>query len=51
MARLESRIGAQLVEQVNRSMKLVVQEPERFALDVETIAELERPPMRSVLPG
>jgi glucosyl-3-phosphoglycerate synthase len=49
MARLESRFGVQLVEGVNRSMKMVIQEPERFALDVETITELERPPMSLVL--
>lgn len=49
MARLESRVGAQMIEAVNRSMKLVVQEPDRFALDVETIEELERPPMRAIL--
>ncbi len=49
MARLESRTGAQLVEAANRSMKLIVQEPGRFALDVETIQEIERPPMQSVI--
>jgi hypothetical protein len=48
MARLEGRLGAHLVDAANRSMKLVVQEPERFALDVEVIYDQERPPMATI---
>lgn len=48
MARLESKSGAQLIDIANRSMKLVVQEPERFALEVAAISDEERPPMNSI---
>lgn len=48
IARLESRFGVQLLEKANRSMKLVVQDPERFALEVAEIGDAERPPMITV---
>ncbi|MBI5669119.1 MAG: glucosyl-3-phosphoglycerate synthase [Chloroflexi bacterium] len=48
IARLESRYGTQLLDKANRSMKLVVHEPERFALDVAEIGDVERPPMITV---
>jgi glucosyl-3-phosphoglycerate synthase len=48
IARLESRYGVQLLDLANRSMKLVIQEAERFALEVERISDEERPPMLSV---
>jgi glucosyl-3-phosphoglycerate synthase len=43
--RMEKRYGAQLLEQANRSMKLIVQEPQRFGLEVQTITDRERPPI------
>lgn len=45
LARLESRYGANLLGYANRSMKLVTQEAERFALDIIEIGDIERPPM------
>lgn len=45
VARLENRYSMQLLDKANRSMKLVVQEPERFALDIVEIGDVERPPM------
>jgi glucosyl-3-phosphoglycerate synthase len=44
-ARIESRYGVPLLERANRSMKLVVQEPDRFALDIAEIGDTERPPI------
>lgn len=46
--RIEQRYGAQLLEQANRSMKLIVQEPERFGLEVHAIRDIERPPILEV---
>jgi glucosyl-3-phosphoglycerate synthase len=43
--KLESRYGQSILENVNRTMKLIRYERESFILDVEEIAELERPPM------
>ncbi len=48
IARLEGRYGVQLLDKANRSMKLVVQEPERFALDIAEIGDVERPPMITI---
>lgn len=48
VTRLESRYGIQLLEKANRSMKLVVQDPERFALDIAEIGDIERPPMITI---
>jgi glucosyl-3-phosphoglycerate synthase len=48
IARLEGRYGVQLLDHANRSMKLVIQEAERFALEVERISDAERPPMLSI---
>ncbi len=45
VARIESQYGVQLLDRANRSMKLIVQEPERFALDIAEIGDVERPPM------
>jgi glucosyl-3-phosphoglycerate synthase len=45
IARLESRYGVELLDKANRSMKLVIQEPSRFALDIADIGDHERPPM------
>lgn len=43
--RIEKRYGTQLLEQANRSLKLIVQEPERFGLEVQSITDHERPPI------
>ncbi|MCC7208733.1 MAG: glucosyl-3-phosphoglycerate synthase [Anaerolineae bacterium] len=45
ISRLEKRYGLQILRRVNRSMKLIVHEPERFALDIAEISDFERPPM------
>ena len=45
MRRLEKRLGRPLLEDVNRSMKLIRHDAKGYFLDVEEIAELERPPM------
>ncbi len=46
--KLERRYGSAMLEDVNRTMKLIRYEPGRFFLDVEEIAEHERPPMVEV---
>ena len=43
--KLESRYGRNILENVNTTMKLIRYEGERFILDVEEIAERDRPPM------
>lgn len=43
--RMEKRYGTQLLEQANRSLKLIVQEPQRFGLEVQSISDRERPPI------
>jgi len=48
IARLESRYGIQLLDKANRSMKLILQEPERFALEINEIGDIERPPMLTI---
>ncbi len=45
--RLESRHGPMLAE-VNKTMKLIQHEQDRFYLDIQDIRERERPPMLSV---
>jgi glucosyl-3-phosphoglycerate synthase len=45
IARLESRYGAELFDKINPSMKLIIQEPDRFALEMEAIGDVERPAM------
>jgi glucosyl-3-phosphoglycerate synthase len=45
ISRLESTYGVHLLDWANRSMKLVQHGPDRFALDVVDIADVERPPM------
>lgn len=44
-SKLERRYGREMLEDVNRTMKTIRYEPGHFYLDVEEIAELERPPM------
>ena len=43
--RLEDRHKLTLLEEVNRSMKLIRHEPGRYFLDIEEIGDVERPPM------
>lgn len=45
MRKLESRFGRAVLEDVNRSMKLIRYDAQGYFLDVEEIAERERPPM------
>ena len=46
--KLEKRYGQRFLENVNKTMKLIRYERERFFLDVEEIAEGERPPILEV---
>lgn len=48
MRKLESRFGRAVLEDVNKSMKLVRYGPKGYSLHVEEIAEHERPPMIEV---
>ncbi len=48
IARLEDRFGVQLLEKGVHEMKLILQQPEVFALQVESIGDTERPPMISL---
>ncbi len=48
IARLEERNKVRLLDEVNRSIKLIRYEPDRFFLNVESISDVERPPMLSV---
>ena len=43
--KLESRYGQNFLENVNKTMKMIRYDQESFALDVEEIAERDRPPM------
>jgi glucosyl-3-phosphoglycerate synthase len=43
--KMERRFGRNVLEEVNKTMKLIHYEGGRFSLDIEEIAELERPPM------
>jgi hypothetical protein len=45
MRRLERRMGRPLLEDVNKSMKLIRHSANGYFLDVEEIAERDRPPM------
>ena len=46
--RIEKRYGTKLLEDVNKTMKMIRYGQQRLLLDVEEIAELERPPMIDV---
>jgi glycosyltransferase involved in cell wall biosynthesis len=46
--KLDRRYGFQLLKDINRSMKLIRRKGGRFSLDIEEIAEQERPPMISL---
>ncbi len=43
--RIEKRYGTNILEDINKTMKLIRYEQSRLYLEVEEIAELERPPM------
>jgi len=43
--KMEKRLGRNVLEEVNKTMKLIHYETGRFSLEIEEIAELERPPM------
>ncbi len=45
MGKLERRYGVKLLQDINRTMKIVRYEAGQYFLEVEEIAELERPPM------
>jgi glucosyl-3-phosphoglycerate synthase len=45
MHKLESRYGQNILENVNKTMKLIRYEQESFMLEIEEIAERDRPPM------
>jgi glucosyl-3-phosphoglycerate synthase len=46
--KLEKRYGREILEDVNKTMKLIRYDDEHFSLDVEEVSELERPPMVSL---
>jgi glycosyltransferase involved in cell wall biosynthesis/nucleotide-binding universal stress UspA family protein len=48
MHKLETRFGSAVLEDVNRSMKLIRHNANGYFLDIEEIAERERPPMIEV---
>ncbi len=48
ISRLERRYGVELLDKANRSMKLIIHEPDRFSLDIAEISDVERPPMLTV---
>ncbi len=48
ISRLEARSKVRLLEEIQRSMKLIRYEPGRFFLEVERISDAERPPMITV---
>ncbi len=48
ISRLEARSKVQLLEEIQRSMKLIRYEPGRYFLEVERISDVERPPMITV---
>lgn len=48
MRKLETRFGRAVLEDVNRSMKLIRHDGKGYFLEVEQIAEYERPPMIEV---
>jgi glucosyl-3-phosphoglycerate synthase len=43
--KLEGKYGQNMLENVNKTMKMIRHEQDRFFLDIEEIAEGERPPM------
>jgi glucosyl-3-phosphoglycerate synthase len=48
VSRLEDRHKLSLLEEINRTMKIVRYEASRYYLDLEAIGDLQRPPMISI---
>ena len=48
ISRIEKRYGVELLHLANRSMKIIHQAPERLALEINAIGDIERPPMIDV---
>jgi hypothetical protein len=48
LRKIDRRHGMQLLQDINRSMKVIRRKHSRFFLELEEIAELERPPMASL---
>jgi glycosyltransferase involved in cell wall biosynthesis/nucleotide-binding universal stress UspA family protein len=48
LRKLESRYERAIIEDVNKTMKLIRRNDNGYFLDVEEVAELERPPMNSI---
>jgi glucosyl-3-phosphoglycerate synthase len=48
ISRLERRLGPALLDEVNKSMKLIRSGADGYWLDVEELVERERPPMISL---
>ncbi len=45
ISKLENRYGVELLDKANRTMKLIIHDPDRFALDLVDISDTQRPPM------
>jgi glucosyl-3-phosphoglycerate synthase len=48
LRKLETRFERSIIEDVNKTMKLIRSADGGYFLDVELVAELERPPMNSI---
>ncbi len=48
LRKLEARYERAIIEDVNKTMKLIRSADGGYYLDVEEVAELERPPMNSI---
>jgi glucosyl-3-phosphoglycerate synthase len=48
LRKLETRYGSSFIEDVNKTMKLIRSDSAGYFLDVEEVAELERPPMINI---
>ncbi|MFN8471128.1 MAG: glucosyl-3-phosphoglycerate synthase [Anaerolineae bacterium] len=48
IGRMEERYALQLLDKANRSLKLIIQEPDRFGLEIQAIGDVERPPIITV---
>src|SRR5262249_27739972 len=49
IARLEGRYHVSLLDKANTSMKLIIQEIDRFALEIAEITDMERPAMNTLM--
>jgi hypothetical protein len=48
MRKLEERHRIELLTEMGRGMKLIIQEQDRFSLDVREIGDQLRPPIRTI---